>query len=73
MSKRNEKPTHVGFKSQEGNCGLQESDWAPGWDGGAVDILLRRGFKPSSLTRKNAQPSPFARRGYADRNWLRVI
>src|SRR6266404_4703238 len=31
MSRFNEKPTHIDFKSQEGDCGLQESDWAPGW------------------------------------------
>jgi hypothetical protein len=39
MPRRNEQPTDIGFKSQEGDCGLQESDWSPGGDGGAVDIL----------------------------------
>jgi hypothetical protein len=29
------------FQSQEGDCGLQKSHRAPGWYGGAVDILLR--------------------------------
>jgi hypothetical protein len=37
----NERPTHIGFQSQEGDCELQKGHWAPGWDGGAVDILLR--------------------------------
>jgi hypothetical protein len=36
-----ERPTHIGFYSQEGDCGLQKSHRAPGWDGGAVDLLLR--------------------------------
>jgi hypothetical protein len=40
MSRRNE--PQIDFKSQEGDSGLQESDWAPGWDGGAYDILLKR-------------------------------
>jgi hypothetical protein len=30
----------INFKSQEGDCGLQKSYWARGWDGGAIDILL---------------------------------
>jgi hypothetical protein len=36
-----ERPTHIGFQSQKGDCGLQKGHWAPGWDGGALDILLR--------------------------------
>jgi hypothetical protein len=43
MPRRNEKPTRIGFKSQEGDCGLQEGDWSPGGDGGTVDISLRGG------------------------------
>jgi len=54
MSKRNEKPTHVGFKSQEGNCGLQESDWAPGWDGGAVFSLTQRGTEIANAVFRDA-------------------
>ncbi len=30
MPRRNEQPTHIGLKSQEGDCGLQESDWSAG-------------------------------------------
>src|SRR5258705_12090369 len=41
ISGSNERPTHIGFESQEGDWGLQKGYWAPGWDGGAVDILLR--------------------------------
>lgn len=37
----NEKPAHIDFKSQEGDCGLQESGWAPRRADRAVDILLR--------------------------------
>jgi hypothetical protein len=37
----NERPTHIRFQSQEGDCGLQKSHRAPSRDGGAVDILLR--------------------------------
>ena len=29
MPRHNEKPADIGFKSQEGDCGLQESDWRP--------------------------------------------
>src|SRR5258706_8355977 len=41
ISGSNERPTHIGFEIQEGDWGLQKGYWAPGWDGGAVDILLR--------------------------------
>ena len=40
-----EEPNCIGPKSQEGNCRLQQSDWAPGGFGGAVDFLLRAGFQ----------------------------
>ena len=37
----NERPTPIGFQSQEGDCGIKKSHRAPGLDGGAVHILLR--------------------------------
>jgi hypothetical protein len=43
ISGSDERPTYIGFKSQEGDCGLQKSNWARGRDGGAIDILLRGG------------------------------
>src|SRR6266404_4342137 len=49
ISGSNERPTHIGFESQEGDWGLQKGYWAPGWDGGAVDILLRRSIRLSRI------------------------
>ncbi|WP_197423179.1 hypothetical protein [Bradyrhizobium valentinum] len=41
----NERPVGIGFESQEGDCGLQESRRALGWNSGIVDILLRGGIR----------------------------
>jgi hypothetical protein len=49
MPRLDGQPIRVGLKSQEGDCGLQESDWSPIGDGGAVDILLRRGIRFSRI------------------------
>src|SRR2546430_5200656 len=57
MPRRNEKPTHIGFKSQEGDRGLQEGDRSLGWDGGAGDILLRGGVRDRKSTRLNSSHS----------------
>src|SRR5258708_3514418 len=59
MPRRNEKPTHIGFKSQEGDYGLQESDWAARWDGRAGDILLRRGVRLPRILRSMEDESYF--------------
>ena len=40
----NERPVGIGFESQEGDCGLQESHRALGWNSGTVDVLLRGGI-----------------------------
>jgi hypothetical protein len=45
----NETPTRISFKSQKGDCGLQKSYWAPDWDGGVIDILLRGGVRLSRI------------------------
>jgi hypothetical protein len=33
----NQRPPHIGFKSQEGDCRLQKGHWAHRRDGGSVD------------------------------------
>jgi hypothetical protein len=43
----NEKLARIGFKGQEGDCRLQESNWAFGRSSGAFDILLRGGIQLS--------------------------
>src|SRR5262245_48117759 len=59
MSRRNKKPPHIGFEGKEGDSGLQESDCAPGWSGGAVDILLRRGIRLFGIP-QHALRAPYA-------------
>jgi hypothetical protein len=36
-------------KAKKGDCGLQKGYWAPEWDGGTLDILLRGGVRLSRI------------------------
>jgi hypothetical protein len=51
MPRRNGKPTYIGFKSQEGDRGLQEGDGRR-MDGGVGDIFCEEAFDLESQHRR---------------------